>query len=204
MIDTALYDAVRQQLADNGFTTDNQTRLSLLLMAAKQGNAAFHAGSAWLPMAHPAQQFLLSQSFRETEALTLLQRVTQWSSDPAIYVEAARLLAPLNTAWSSLLFSGAAVGTGPSYFRGIALGHATLARIRLTPIVPNNLDMLDPYLVAVTRIEQENSRLLQTQIRLLKHLGDQIPLGDRESLIDEAQLLVDGVFSQFLNWLAKS
>lgn len=203
MIDNSLYDAVRQQLTDDGFSADNQTRLSLLLMAAKQGNASFHGAAAWLPMQHPAQQFLLSQSFRETEALTLLQRVTQWSSDLGCYVEAARLLAPLSTAWNDLLLSGAALGNGTAYFRGVALGHATLARIRLTPLIPANLDPLDPYGIAVVRIEQENSRLLQTQIRLLKHLSQDIPLAERESLIDGAQKLVDGVFSQFLQWLAK-
>lgn len=204
MIDSALYDAVRERLAATGFSADNQTRLSLLLMAAKQGNASFHAGSAWLPMQHPAQQFLLSQSFRETEALTVLQKVTQWSTDPACYVEATRLLAPLQTAWASLLFSGAALGTGPAYFKGIALGHATLSRIRLTPLLPDGLDPLDSYGVALLRIEQENSRLLQTQIRLLKHLAQDMPLDERETLIDAAQTQVDTVFTNYLNWLAQS
>lgn len=204
MIDSALYDIVRQQLAEQGFTADTQTRLSLLLIAAKQGNASFHAAAASLPMQHPAQQFLLSQSFRETEALTLLQRVTQWSANPGCYVEAARLLAPLSSAWGGLLLSGAALSGGAAYFRGIALGHATLARIRLTPVIPASLDPLDPYAIAITRIEQENGRLLQTQIRLLKHLAKEMPLAERESLIDEAQTLVDGVFTQFLRWLAKS
>ena len=204
MIDSALYDAVRERLAATGFSPDNQTRLSLLLMAAKQGNAAFNAGSAWLPMQHPAQQFLLSQSFRETEALTLLQRVTKWSRNPACYVEAARLLAPLHIAWAGLLLSGAALGTArTAYFRGIALGHATLSRIRLTPLMPAGLDPLDPFGVAMMRIEQENGRLLQTQIRLLKHLGQQMPLDQRETLIDAMHTQVDAVFTNYLKWLAQ-
>jgi hypothetical protein len=87
-------------------------------------------------------------------------------------------------------------------YRGISLGHAQLARIRLAAIVPDNADPLAPFVVSLARIEQENGRMLQTQIQLLKNIGEEIPLAEREQLVEQDQELVDGVFSEFLAWLA--
>lgn len=204
MIDAKLYDAAQARLARDGWSAEVQTSLSLLLAAAKQGNAAFHAGTAWLPMQHPAQQFLLSQGFRESEALVLLTRITAWSSQPDIYWQSGSILAPLNSAWAGILMSGYVLGSSPDYFRGIALGHAALARIRLTPLLPAPAEPLHPYQIALMRIEQENSRLLQTQIRLLKHIGQEIPLDEREAMIEEAQSRVDDVFANYLQWFANN
>jgi hypothetical protein len=89
-----------------------------------------------------------------------------------------------------------------SVYRGISLGHAQLARIRLNAVIPDDADPLDPFVVALRRIEQENGRMLQTQIRLLKNIGTEIPIEEREALVEQDQELVDGVFSQFLTWLA--
>ena len=44
--------------------------------------------------------------------------------------------------------------------------------------------------------------MLQTQIRLLKNIGTEIPIEEREALVEQDQELVNGVFSQFLTWLA--
>ena len=44
--------------------------------------------------------------------------------------------------------------------------------------------------------------MLQTQIRLLKSVGTEIPIEQREAMVGKDQELVDGVFSQFLEWLA--
>jgi hypothetical protein len=52
------------------------------------------------------------------------------------------------------------------------------------------------------RIEQENGRLLQTQIRLLKDGQAGVPLEDREAMIASKSALVEGVFDAFLDLLA--
>jgi len=57
--------------------------------------------------------------------------------------------------------------------------------------------------VALQRIEQENGRMLQTQIRLLKSIGTDIAPAEREALVEQDQELVDGVFNEFLAWLAE-
>ena len=69
-------------------------------------------------------------------------------------------------------------------------------------MIPDDADPLDPFVGALQRIEQENGRMLQTQIRLLKSLGTEIPIEQREALVGKDQELVDGVFGQFLEWLA--
>jgi tetrahydromethanopterin S-methyltransferase subunit F len=44
--------------------------------------------------------------------------------------------------------------------------------------------------------------MLQTQIRLLKSVGGDIPIDDREQFVERDQQLVDGVMNDFLAWLA--
>lgn len=88
-------------------------------------------------------------------------------------------------------------------FRGVSLGHAQFARIRLAGVVPENADPLDPFVVVLQRIEQENGRMLQTQIRLLKNMATELPLPEREARVEEDQQLVDAVFSEVLGWLAE-
>ena len=118
-------------------------------------------GSLALPFVH-------GQYFRELEFASLLVRVTRWSADPSIYAEAATLVAPLwNEWWRIQMPPGPAFDPNVAY-AAVAFGHALLARIRLTPVLGNGVDELDPFVAAIRRIEQENGRMLQTQIRLLK------------------------------------
>jgi hypothetical protein len=94
------------------------------------------------------------------------------------------------------LFSPAAV------YAGLSLGHAQFARMRLSPIVPEAAGPPSPFVMALARIEQENGRMLQTQIRLLKALGGDVPAEQREALLEADQALGDGVMTEFLRWLA--
>ena len=148
------------------------------------------------------EQFVISQAARELEAVTLLTRTTQWSPNPTLAMEANRIAAPLTSAWSRILLPGPLLDPTAVY-RGLSLGHAQLARIRLLPVLPDEANAPpQPFVVALRRIEQENGRMLQTQIRLLKNVGEDIPLDERERLIEDDQQLVDGVFGDFLAWLA--
>ncbi len=202
MIDPARFDQARDRIAAAGFTPEIQSKIALVLSAAKSGNLMFHANLQWMPNLGVVQQFIISQSSRELEAVTLLARTTQWSKDPALALDANRIVGPLVAAWSQILMPPGPMFNPPAVYRGISLGHAQLARMRLLPVIPENADPLDPFVVALSRIEQENGRMLQTQIRLLKNIGTEIPLEEREVLVEKDQELVDGVFSEFLAWLA--
>ena len=180
MIDPTLYDRARERITGDGFTPEIQTKITLFLCAAKNGSLMFHAGVQWTPRLNLVQQFILSQYSRELEAVTLLSKTTQWSADPMLAAEAARIAAPLGMAWARLLLPPGPVLNPRSAYRGISLGHAQLARIRLLAVLPEGAEALDPFVVALQRIEQENGRMLQTQIRLLKAIETDIPIEERE------------------------
>jgi hypothetical protein len=88
-----------------------------------------------------------------------------------------------------------------SAYAALALGHALLGRVRLTPAIPENVDDLDPFVTALRRIEQENGRMIQTQIRLLKDAAIPLDVSERECIVAEQQSAVDSVFLKFLDWL---
>jgi hypothetical protein len=202
MIDPALFDKARDRIAADGFTPDIQTKIALLLSAAKNGNLIFHGHLQWMPNLGVVQQFIISQSARELEAVTLLTRTTEWSQNPTLALEASRITAPIALAWGEIMMPPGPLFNPQAAYRGLSLGHAQLARIRLLPVIPENADPAAPFVVALNRIEQENGRMLQTQIRLLKSVGVEIPLEEREALVERDQELVDAVFSEFLAWLA--
>jgi hypothetical protein len=202
MIDPLSFDQARDRIAAAGFTPEIQSKIALVLSAAKNGNLMFQASLQWMPDLGLVQQFLISQSARELEAVTLLARTTSWATSPMLALEANRIVAPLASAWGRIMMPPGPMFNPQAVYRGISLGHAQLARIRLLPVIPENVDPLDPFVVALGRIEQENGRMLQTQIRLLKNIGADISLAERESLVEQDQQLVDSVFSEFLDWLA--
>ena len=91
---------------------------------------------------------------------------------------------------------------GRAPFAALALGHALLGRVRLAPIIPANVDELDPFVVALRRIEQENGRMIQAQIRLLKDAASSLDQAERERIVAAQQAVVDDVFARFLGGLA--
>lgn len=200
MIASELYDRARDRIAERGFTPQVQAKIALLLTAAKNGNLAFHGVVQWLPALGVAQQFVISQAARELEAVTLLARTTQWFAAPGLVMQASRITAPLAMAWGRVMQPPGPMFSPAAIHDGLSLGHAQFARIRLAPIVPDG--EATPFAVALARIEQENGRMLQTQIRLLKVLGGDVPLAEREERIEADQALVDGVMTEFLGWLA--
>ena len=202
MIEASRYDQARERISTQGFTPEIQTKISLFLSSTKSGNLMFHAGVQWQPRLDPVHQAMLAQYSRELEALTLLSRTTHWSLNPALTMRVSQILAPLTLAWGQVMLPPGPLLNPRAAYRGISLGHAQLARIRLAPVIPDHTDPLNPFVVALQRIELENGRLLQTQIRLLKNMPTEIPLAEREARVAADQHLVNGVFNDFLRWLA--
>lgn len=58
--------------------------------------------------------------------------------------------------------------------------------------------------VAMRRIEQENGRMIQAQIRLLKDVPSPLSIEQRERLIEAEQATVNAAFGRFLEWLGKT
>jgi hypothetical protein len=197
-----LFDAARSRLAMTGFDAQMQTRISIFLGATKNINVALMGAAALLPITNVSQAFAHSQLFREVEAASLLARVTRWSMHWQVYAEAARLCAPL---WAELArCRGFAVPTMDrrAAFNRLALSHALLARVRVAPIIPQRADELDPYVVALRRIEADSGRLIQLQIRLLQHAAQTNVVDDADVIVERAQQVIDDAYSAFLDSLA--
>jgi hypothetical protein len=198
----AAFDRVRARIAAEGFTPDMQTRIALFLCATKAVNLPFLTLAAAGPAQGLAWQALTSQLFREAEALTLLLRVTHWSLDPSVYADGLRLAAPIYAESARSGLGARPQGAEGLGLEALALGHALLATVRLAPVVPAGEAALTPFAVALLRIEQENGRQLQAQIRLLKDGFAAIAMADRESAIAAKAAAVDAAFGRFLDALA--
>ena len=196
------FDLARDAINARGFDPDIQTKISLFVGATKNMNGALLAAGELQPAPGAAYPFMHGQYSRELEFSTLLARVTRWSGNPQVYLQAAAVIAPLWKEWYGI--QGPLSSLDPrSGYRGLAFGHALLARVRLAPVIPVKADELDPFVVAIRRIEQENGRMIQAQIRLLKEMPVSMSLDERERVVEEEQAIVDEAFTRFLDWLAQ-
>ena len=200
-IPLALYDRARAAIAPS-FDATAQTKIALFVGTAKVVNAAIMFGFEMQPGAGVAYPFIHGQYFRESEFASLLARVTRWSPQPQVYLEAASVTAPLWLEWSRLCVDAFRVPAPRVMYAGLALGHALLARVRLAPVIHEDADPLDPFVVAIRRIEQEGGRMIQAQIRLLQDGGVMLDALEREKMIEERQASIDEAFARFLGWLA--
>ena len=198
----ALYDRARAAMAKSQFDATAQTKITLFVGTAKAINAAIMSGFEVQPDAGVTYPFAHGQYFRELEFASLLARVTQWAPSPIVYAEAATITMPLWLEWSRVCFEALPVANPRAAYGAIALGHALLARVRLAPVIDEEADALDPFVVAIRRIEQEGGRMIQAQIRILKDGGDMLSIGEREDIVEDVQARIDAAFARFLEWLA--
>ena len=201
-IPLALYDRARAAMAMSRFDAMAQTKIALFVGTAKVVNATIMLGFAMQPYAGVAYPFVHGQYFRESEYASLLARVTRWAPAPHVYLEAAAVTAPLWREWSRACVDAFPVANAGGMYGALALGHALLARVRLAPVIHEDADPLDPFVVAIRRIEQEGGRMIQAQIRLLKDGGGMLDAPEREKIVLERQASVDDAFARFLGWLA--
>lgn len=196
-----LYDRARAALERSGLDADAQTKIALFVGAAKMVNATMLAPYVLQPAAGAAYPFIHEQYCRELEFASLLARVTRWSRNPLVYAQGASLVATLWTESWRILLAGAPLLEPRAAYATLALGHALLARVRLAPVLGKDVDELDPFVVAMRRIEQDGGRMIQTQIRLLKDERTPLETAERERIIEDEQALVDVAFARLLGWL---
>jgi hypothetical protein len=123
----------------------------LAINLAWQTNAAWHAE-------------LNTQLYRESEFVSLLLRATSWTFDPELM-----FLLPLwEVAWLPKLVEGIPERVQALTVDMAALGHALHGAIRPAALLPDSAPSLDPFALALRKIELESNRLIQTQILFLK------------------------------------
>jgi hypothetical protein len=149
---------------DGRVPAPQQTRIAAFLMSAHGAQARQLAATLPHHLLQPWQLELHAQYCREMEILSLLTRATSWVPDPAL----AFMIWRWEAAWMPRPMQGAA-----DYFHGLlvdmaALGHAIHAGIRPAALLPEGVAAMDPFVLAMRRIEFESGRLLQAQILFLK------------------------------------
>jgi hypothetical protein len=107
---------------------------------------------------------LNSQLYRESEIVSLLLRATSWAPDPELLF----LLPSWETAWLPRPTEGVADRAQAFIIDMAALGHALHAVIRPAALLPESGPLLDPFTLALRKIEFESNRLIQAQILFLK------------------------------------
>jgi hypothetical protein len=107
---------------------------------------------------------LNSQLHREAEIVSLLLRTTSWTPDPELLF----LLPSWEAAWLPKPTEGVTERALAFIIDMAALGHALHAVIRPAALLPESAPMLDPFALALRKIELENGRVIQAQIMFLK------------------------------------
>ena len=197
------FDRARATIARSGMSPEIETKLALFVGAAKGANTMMLAPIVWQPMATLAHQFLHAQYCQEVQTIGLLARVTRWIPQPTIYARNATIVSPI---WNDLCAPSdvTAFGNDMRAFYGVlALGHALLSTIRLTPILPADVDETQPFVVAMRHVERDNARQQQTQLRLLKIVAPELAPSEREKIIETKAEMIAKVFSSFLAWVSE-
>jgi hypothetical protein len=148
-----------------------QTRIAAFLLSC-HGAMARQLALAVSWQVNPAWHAELNaQLFHEAEIVTLLLRATSWTSDPELLF----LLPRWETSW--LPRPGEAIADRPQGMTIdiVALGHALHSVIRPAALLPQETAALDPFALALRRIEFESGRMMQAQIMFLKS-ADLLPL----------------------------
>jgi hypothetical protein len=150
--------------ADGRIPAQQQTRVSAFLISAHAAQARQLAAVLPASLRHAWQIELHSQYCREMEMVSLLTRATTWVPDPQLMYTVWQW----ETAWLPKPIEGAADRYNGMLVDMAALGHAVHAGIRPAVLLPEGVAPMDPFVLAMRRIEFESGRLLQAQILFLK------------------------------------
>jgi len=148
-----------------------QTRVAAFLVSCHGAMARQLAIALALQTKTAWHTELNSQLYRESEIVSLLLRATSWAPDPELLF----LLPSWEAAWLPRPTEGVADPAQAFVIDVAALGHALHAVIRPAALLPASGPSLDPFALALQKIEFESGRMIQAQITLLKS-ADLLPL----------------------------
>jgi hypothetical protein len=180
---------------------ETQTRIACFLIGVKQANAAVLSRVEFQPMAWEPFALLHGQLCREIELIGLLQRVTDWSLNPAVYVHAAWSNARLLNDLQFVRFLAAPFAMDAGLYRYLGLAHALYAHLRFIPALPLEVALEHRFLAFLRTLEAIHGREMQAQIALLRKLP--VPLSDmeKEDIAGREGKRVREVFQRFVREL---
>ena len=141
-----------------------QTRVAAFLISAHGALARQLAFTLPQQMSAGWQTELNAQFYRESEIVSLLLRATSWTVD----LELPMLTASWEMAWLPRPVSGLSDRALASTIDIAALGHAVQGAMRPAALLPDKALAVDPFVMALRRVEFESGRMIQAQILFLK------------------------------------
>ena len=179
--------------------SETQTRISSFLISIKQVNALILFQVKFQQADWGSYVLLHNQFSREVQLIGLLQRVTDWSTNPSVYINAgiANLrhlgdlqfvrFQPVNFLMDPLCL-----------YRYLALTHALYAQLRFIPLLPMELPLEHRYLAFLRTLETIHGQQMQAQITMLRQLPVSLSEGERETVVGEESRRVREVFRRFV------
>lgn len=141
-----------------------QTRVASFLMSA-HGAQARHLAATLPGSVHDGWQVETHVQYcREMEILSLLARATSWAPDPMLPF----LIWQWEMAWLPKPAEGIADLRQALLIDLAAFGHALHGAIRPAALLPEDARDMDPFAIAMRRMELESGRLMQGQMIFLK------------------------------------
>jgi len=152
-------------LDENGrFPAHQQTRVAAFLASA-HGAQARRLAATLAGAVHDGWQVEMHVQFcREMEILSLLARATSWTLDPQLPF----LIWQWESAWVPRPAEGIADRRQALLIDMAAFGHALHGGMRPAALLPEDAHDMDPFTLALRRIEFEGARLMQGQMIFLK------------------------------------
>ncbi len=187
----------------NDLGSEQETRISLFIQAIKTTNASILAKIEFQPFDWEPYKSLHKQYFKEVELSTLLNKATNWSTNPFVYMEATQLNLKMWKMAEINQYMQRAFSVDEVFYSYLALSHAFMAEVRILPVLPHTLALNTPFLSAIQEIEEENGRQIQAQIRMLKAIDLPLSAKEKENIISKQQAVVQSCFCDLLSATCK-
>ncbi len=196
-------DKARQYFAENRLSSDDKTRISLFLQSVKSTNATILSKIElqpidWLPYKH-----LHTQYYKDIEHSTLLAKATAWSFNPMLYMEATQINLNLWQNAEITKYLGEFFDKNQTFYEYLALSHAFMSELRILALLPPDFDLNDPFIHCLHEIDQENSRQIQTQVRMLKDMEITLSDEEKQNIVDSMHSIIADAFDELLAAIVK-
>lgn len=191
-------EAAFQYFMNKELDSDTKSRISLFIIAIKSANIAVLKNFELQPVDSCAYAFLHAQLYKECELISKLQHLSPWSTTWEIYVKAAEFNLKL---WKTAEVSKYLLGffkIDRHLYEYLALSYALLSEVNFMSVITmKNIDN-DPYVQMLHDLEDENGKMIQVQLRLLKDIDVPLSREEREKIVEDKRQMVLKLFDEFL------
>jgi len=182
---------------------DTQTRIASFLISIKQQNVAILSRFELQQMEWIPYTLLHGQLFREMELIGLLQRMCEWSTNPAVYLKISETMLRVSSELRFNDYLFAPVAADVNFYRYLALSQALFAYLRFTRVLPLEVPLEHKFLALLRSLETIHGQQMQGQIMMLRNFPIDLTEEERENIVGEESARVLKVFEGFITELVE-